>query len=107
MAEQIPGTRDIVVGVNDVLTVTGERTVQVGRNASTRVQHSHRLSAGKRIVVEAGDELVLVCGKASITLKKDGSILIQGGDITLDGNGSINAKAGKDVRLKGQKVQQN
>ena len=33
---------------------------------------------GQRVVVEAADELVLRCGKSSVTLRKDGKIVIQG-----------------------------
>jgi hypothetical protein len=33
---------------------------------------------GKRMVVEARDEIVLCCGKSSLTLKKDGTIILKG-----------------------------
>jgi len=50
---------------------------------------------------------VIKAGSASITLKKDGTVTIKGKDITLDGDGKINVKAGGDVILKGSKVTQN
>jgi len=40
-------------------------------------------------------------------MKKDGSIVIKGKDITLDGSGKVTAKASGDVVLKGSKIQQN
>ena len=44
---------------------------------------------------------------ASITLKKDGSVIIKGKDITIDSSGKINAKASGDLVLKGAKIAQN
>ena len=40
-------------------------------------------------------------------MKKDGTITIKGKDITLDGSGKINIKAGGDVIMKGSKIAQN
>jgi hypothetical protein len=33
---------------------------------------------GKRVVVEAKDEVVLKCGEASVTLKRDGKLILRG-----------------------------
>lgn len=33
---------------------------------------------GRRLVIEAEDELVLRCGKASITLRRNGRVVIEG-----------------------------
>ncbi|EAU45638.1 hypothetical protein R2601_22132, partial [Salipiger bermudensis HTCC2601] len=49
----------------------------------------------------------LTCGKASIVMKKDGSITIKGKDISIDGSGKITAKASSDMTLKGSKINQN
>jgi type VI secretion system secreted protein VgrG len=46
-------------------------------------------------------------GSASITMKKDGTIQIKGKDITIDGSGKINIKAGGDIVMKGSKILQN
>jgi type VI secretion system secreted protein VgrG len=40
-------------------------------------------------------------------MKKDGTIVIKGKDITLDGSGKINAKAGGNVVIKGSKILEN
>ena len=37
-------------------------------------------------------------------MKKDGTIIIKGKDITIDGSGKINVKASSDVVVKGSKV---
>jgi type VI secretion system secreted protein VgrG len=45
----------------------------------------------------------MLCGDASIVMRKDGTIVIKGKDITVEGN----VKASGDVVLKGSKVSQN
>jgi len=40
-------------------------------------------------------------------MKKDGTIMIKGKDITVDGSGEITAKASKNITMKGQKILQN
>jgi type VI secretion system secreted protein VgrG len=54
-----------------------------------------------------GDRIVLNTGKASLVMKKDGTIQIKGKDITISGSGKINIKASKDVNIKGSKVKNN
>jgi type VI secretion system secreted protein VgrG len=50
---------------------------------------------------------MLKSGDASITLKKDGTIVIKGKDITLEGSGKINVKASGDLVMKGSKIAEN
>jgi len=50
-------------------------------------------------MIQAADELLLKAGSASILLKKNGDITIQGKKITL--------KASGDLQLKGQKITEN
>ena len=40
-------------------------------------------------------------------MKKDGTITIEGKDITIKGSGKINAKASSDVIIKGSSVKAN
>ncbi len=47
-----------------------------------------------RIEVQAGKELVLKCGPASITLTKDGRIVIRGADVLTRSSGSNRIKGG-------------
>jgi hypothetical protein len=61
-------------------------------------------SLQEAIEVRAGGEIVLKTGAASITLKKDGRIHIQGKDITIDGSGKVNINASGDVVMKGNKI---
>jgi type VI secretion system secreted protein VgrG len=65
------------------------------------------LKVGKNLVIDAGDSVTIKTGSASITMKKDGTITIKGKDITIEGSGKINAKASKDIVMKGSKILQN
>jgi len=62
---------------------------------------------GKNLVIDAGDSISIKTGSASITMKKDGTIVIKGKDITVEGSGKINVKASSDVVIKGSKILQN
>lgn len=57
------------------------------------------MAGGKKMTIEAKDQMTLKCGKASITMKKNGDIVIKGKKITTKGSG--------DVIIKGSKVQVN
>ena len=46
-------------------------------------------------------------GDASITLKKDGTITIQGRDIAIKGSGKVSVKASGEVAIKGMKIASN
>ncbi|HLT39588.1 MAG TPA: type VI secretion system tip protein TssI/VgrG, partial [Enhygromyxa sp.] len=91
--------------------VTGDKSVE-SKNATTTTSEDMSFSSGKtytvdaqddikvkgeaKVTVEAEDKMVFKCGDASITLKKDGKILIKGSDINVKGSGN--------VLIKGQKV---
>ena len=49
---------------------------------------------GKRIVFDAQEDIVLRCGKASITLTRAGKILIQGGYLSSSAKGANKIKGG-------------
>lgn len=79
----------------------------VGANRTLQVTQDLAMSVGKNVVINAGDSLTLKVGPASLTMRKDGSIVIKGTDITIEGSGKINVKARRDVVLKGRKIVDN
>jgi type VI secretion system secreted protein VgrG len=95
----VGGARQVDVGKTDQLNVGGGRKVQVTGNDNLQVT--------KKITVDGGDEILLKSGSASITLKKDGTIILKGKDVTIQASGKINAKASGDIILKGAKVSGN
>ncbi|RQZ20623.1 type VI secretion system tip protein VgrG [Burkholderia sp. Bp9031] len=80
------GTRTSTITNAHTHTVGGEHTVNVGANHTTNVQH--------QVTVNAGDQLSLVCGMSSIVMKSDGTIAIQGINVTSTGteSHSVNGK---------------
>ena len=58
-------------------------------------------------MIEAGDSIVIKAVSAAIAMKKDGTITIEGKDITVKGSGKINVKASSDITMKGSKINQN
>jgi uncharacterized protein DUF6484 len=49
---------------------------------------------GQRLVVSAKDQIVLRCGKASITLTKEGKLILQGAYVSSQSSGVLRIKGG-------------
>jgi hypothetical protein len=49
---------------------------------------------GRRLVVSAKDQIVLRCGKASITLTKEGKVILQGAYVSSESSGALRIKGG-------------
>jgi type VI secretion system secreted protein VgrG len=95
------------IGANRELTVGNDQTTQIGDSRSTTIGKDDALKVGKTLLIDVADSITIKTGSASITMKKDGTITIKGKDITVDGSGKINVKAGSDIVLKGSKILQN
>jgi type VI secretion system secreted protein VgrG len=89
----------MTVGGNEIRKVAEERTTTVGKD--------DKLTVGKNLAVTATESITFTTGDASITMKKDGTIIVKGKDITIDGSGKINVKADGDIVMKGSKILQN
>ncbi len=111
------------VGASDSITVGGSRSVNVGSSLSESAGGSYSLTAGsngsmtfgkngtistgdnlsidcgKKAIFNVKDQLTIKCGKASITMKKNGDILIKGKKIDI--------KASSDIKMKGKKILEN
>jgi type VI secretion system secreted protein VgrG len=95
----VSGGRTLSITKDDGVSVDGKRSVSIGKDDV--------LDVGKKLTITVADEILIKTGDASISMKKDGTIIIKGKDITVDGSGKINVKAGGDIVLKGSKVSQN
>lgn len=115
MNETIGAAKAMEIGADYAQTVGGSKQVAVAGNLTEAISKNHSettgekfsLVVGKEIAVEAKEAISFRCGKASIVLKKDGTIQIDGKDLSLKGSGEIVAKADKDMTLKGQNILQN
>ncbi|HYS26082.1 MAG TPA: type VI secretion system tip protein TssI/VgrG, partial [Vicinamibacterales bacterium] len=85
------------IGADESLKVVGGRSTDIGKDDATKV--------AKNWVIDAGESIVLKTGDASITMKKDGTIVIKGKDLTVRGSGKINVKADGDIVMKGSKIE--
>jgi type VI secretion system secreted protein VgrG len=103
----IGGGRTENVSKDESVTVGGGRTLSVSKDDGNTIGGAQTVSVGKTLTVTAADSITLTTGSASIVMKKDGTITINGKDITIEGSGQITGKASKDMVLKGQKILQN
>ena len=92
------------IGADRKLTIGGADAVSVGKGRSTSVAEDDALKVGKNLVLSAADSISIKTGDASIMMKKDGTIVIKGKDIQIEGSGKVNIKASSDVVIKGSKV---
>ncbi len=103
----VGGGQSTSVGKDQSTDVTGGRAIKVGKDNTHDVTGAIAMKAGKTYALEAADSIVLKTGSASITMKKDGTITIDGKDITINGSGKIGIKASSDVTIKGSKISNN
>lgn len=106
MNEAVGGAKTEEVGAYKYETVAKDRSLSVGDDLSVTVGKSHSDKAGKdrvieaeKIRIEAKESIVIVCGKAKISMAKNGDIVIEGGKITMKGS--------SDVVIKGSKIAAN
>ena len=93
----------LTVGAAHAVTVGAAMAVTVGAAAVTTVGGTMTTSAGKDLsfsakkngLIDIGDEFVLRCGDASITLKKSGEIQFAGTDISIKADGDLVMRASK------------
>ncbi|MDX8514034.1 type VI secretion system tip protein VgrG [Mesorhizobium captivum] len=106
-ASQIGKSRTAKIAADDATDVGGGHNLKVGKSSAVDVAEDGSFKIGKNFAIDAGDSISLTCGSASITMKKDGTILIKGNDITVSGSGKINIKASSDVTIKGSQIHEN
>jgi type VI secretion system secreted protein VgrG len=99
--------RTTKVADNCSTDVGKDQKLKVGKNLETEIGENETRKVGKNLVIDAGDEIVIKCGSAKITMKKDGTINIEGKDITVNGSGDITEKASGNMTMKASKILQN
>ncbi|GAM09405.1 putative type VI secretion system protein VgrGB [Geobacter sp. OR-1] len=114
-AEEIGAAKFVNVGAESSENVAKDKSVDAGdnitenagKNMSLVSGENFSINGGKNGTIEIADQLTIVCGDSSITMKKNGTITIKGKDIIMTGSGKISAKASSDLILKGSKVSAN
>ncbi|SAL29033.1 Rhs element Vgr protein [Caballeronia terrestris] len=100
----VGGGQTVTVANDAAETINGAQSSTVTKGRTVSVGEDDALKVGKNLVIDAGESVVIKTGDASISMKKDGTIVIQGKDISIKGSGVINCKASSDVTIKGSKV---
>ena len=73
--------------------------IQAGKKMNISAGDDFSVSGGKKGVINIADQLTIKVGKATITMKKNGDILMNGKKIQVKGSG--------DIIMKGKKIKQN
>ena len=114
-SESIGQNKTIDVGSNHTEAIGNNKSMDVGKNHTETIGANMQLTVtenmtenvGKTIQIDAGDQIVLRTGSATISMKSSGDISISGKNITVKGSGKINVKASSNVNIKGSKVSTN
>ena len=72
---------------------------QVTGKSMTFAADDVTIKAGKKMLLDAGDQFTIQTGNARIHMKKNGDIIIEGKNISV--------KASGDIVMKGQRILQN
>jgi type VI secretion system secreted protein VgrG len=100
----VGGNRQLDIGKNLNVSIQGDRTESIGKSASWDIKGAMTVivdkdwvhEVKKNVTITAGDKILLTCGNASVLLKKDGTIEVNGK--------TVNVKATGDVKIKGAKI---
>lgn len=95
------------ITADDGTKVGGAYELRIAKASMVQIGEDGKINVGKTFLIEAGDAIALKCGSASISMKKDGTITIEGKDISIKGSGKINVKASSDITMKGSEIKQN
>ncbi|MRX35805.1 type VI secretion system tip protein TssI/VgrG [Aminobacter sp. MDW-2] len=95
------------IATDDGTKVGGAYELRIAKASMVQIGEDGKMNVGKTFLIEAGDAIALKCGSASISMKKDGTITIEGKDISIKGSGKINIKASSDIVMKGSEIKQN
>lgn len=103
----IGGGLTVSVAKDNGNKIGGGRVTEVAKDEALKIAGAMAVDVGKALAITAADSITLTCGSAAITMKKDGTINIEGKDITIKGSGKINLKADGEITGKGSKINLN
>jgi type VI secretion system secreted protein VgrG len=98
-SESVGGTRSINAGANVSASAGANVMISAGSNMNLSAGKELRVSVGKKAGVVVTDKLTIQVGSATVTIKKNG-------DISVDGK-KLNIKASGQVTIKGSKIKLN
>lgn len=99
--------RSAKIGEDDSTQIGGARSVKVAKSSLVEIGQDGGVNVGKKLVIEAGEAITIKTGSAMIVMKKDGTITIEGKDVSVNAKGKFVGKASGEVTWKGSKINQN
>lgn len=97
-AETIGLAKALTTGLAYQVTVGAAMNTTVALSQSQQVGMSKHTDVGKKYTIRAGDELEIVVGKASLLMKSDGTVLINGSNFNFTASGPVQLN-GKNVDI--------
>ncbi|MFL5689448.1 MAG: phage baseplate assembly protein V, partial [Chloroflexota bacterium] len=86
---------DIAAVEDVVIKADKDMTVVVKGKSTETVEKTQEMTVKQSFKLDAATELTLVCGRAKIVLKQDGTINIEGGNVTVSGQMGTTVKGTK------------
>ncbi|MER9999115.1 type VI secretion system tip protein VgrG [Mesorhizobium sp. M0051] len=103
----VGAARSASIAADDTTTVGGGSSLSVTGASSIQIGEDSTINVGKKLVITVGDEILIKCGSAKFMMKKDGTIALEGKDISVKASGKIGIKASSDITMKGSKISEN
>ena len=97
-AETIGLAKVLTIGAGYQVSVGAAMNTTVGLSQSEQVAIHKSVVIGNRFSITAGDELSITVGKATLVMKSDGTVLINGSNFDFSATGPVQIN-GKDVDL--------
>jgi len=97
-AETIGLAKALTIGAGYQVSVGAAMNTTVGLSQSEQVGIHKSVIVGNRFNITAGDELSITVGKASLVMKSDGTVLINGSNFDFSATGPVQIN-GKDVDI--------
>ena len=88
------------IGVSSFTNIGISSELQVGKTLSSNVGEKSYETVGKQKAIDVGDQLIITVGASRLVMKKDGTILLKGKEISVEGSDKINIVA-PTVNIKG------
>ncbi|UVL65250.1 type VI secretion system Vgr family protein [Pseudomonas sp. B21-031] len=97
-AETIGLAKALTIGAGYQVSVGAAMNTTVGLSQSEQVGIHKSMVVGNKFSITAGDELCITVGKATLVMKSDGTVLINGSNFDFSATGPVQI-SGKDVDL--------
>ena len=94
-AETVGAAKALSIGAAYQISVGGVLNATVGGAMIEEIGAFRSIGVARKFNLEAGDEITLKCGSASLTMRKNGDIVIKGAKITITGSGDVVVKGSK------------